>query len=520
MNKDREKWALFWCTLLEKVIFGEVRPQDVNRYLKNLSKETIRFPDGKYKKPSLSSLKRKLRQYQEKRFEGLLRKGRNDRGKPRSFSREILDKAVELKKDQPKRSAYIINLFLKKYYDETVPHSTLYRYLRKHGATRLKLGVSKEKVRCRWSREHTNELWIGDFSDGPYVLDSGEVKETHLCLFIDCYSRYVIDGRYYLKESLAILLDSLLRAISIHGPPVGLYVDNAKVYHANALKAACFDLGIRKIHRTKRDPAPGGLVERLFGTNQGQFESEVRAGDILTFEKLNRGFSAWVACAYHEKKHFETGQSPRARYHQGLGEVRYVDMDKVRRYFMHRIPRTVNSTFSDVSLDCKCFKVDPKYRGDKVLVFYDPFTEMDEVLIYTLDEVFLTKAPRYEREKGAHEVEDPPEKHHKPKHNLVDLLIEEHEKQLRDQARGIDFQKMLSYKGWPFSQFIQKLSELLGKKGDISSFSPQELETLKKVHSMYPDLNHSILVKAFEQAAVKKINHVIYQLQLIFSKEK
>ncbi|WP_230408017.1 DDE-type integrase/transposase/recombinase [Candidatus Kuenenia stuttgartiensis] len=100
------------------------------------------------------------------------------------------------------------------------------------------------------------------------MLVDGEALPTNLCLFIDCYSRYVVEGRYYLKQTLDILIDSLIRAWTIHGSPKELYLDNAKVYHSDALRSACYNLGIKLIHRPPRDPAPGGLVERFFGTSQ------------------------------------------------------------------------------------------------------------------------------------------------------------------------------------------------------------------------------------------------------------
>ncbi|MCF6155187.1 MAG: transposase [Candidatus Brocadia sp.] len=195
------------------------------------------------------------------------------------------------------------------YYGKTIPKSTLYRHLRLAGATRLKLGISHQKVRIRWTRDHTHDLWIGDFQEGPYVLLDGEAIPTSLCLFIDCYSRYVVEGRYYLKQTLHILIDSLLRAWATYGSPKELCLDNAKVYHSDALRSACYAIGMKLIHRTPGDPAPGGLVERFFGTSQTQFESEVRSADILTLESLSQAFSAYLAVVYHTRTHSETNQS-------------------------------------------------------------------------------------------------------------------------------------------------------------------------------------------------------------------
>jgi transposase InsO family protein len=99
---------------------------------------------------------------------------------------------------------------------------------------------------------------------------------------------------YYYRQNLDILLDSLLRAWAVHGASRERFLDNAKVYHAHALQAACYALGIRLIHRTAGDPPPGGLIERFFETAQSQFEAEVYAGEILTLQRLNRGLSAWL----------------------------------------------------------------------------------------------------------------------------------------------------------------------------------------------------------------------------------
>ena len=123
----------------------------------------------------------------------------------------MIDRAIELKKDQPRRSEETINQFLRDEFQETLPKATLYRHLKQAGATRLKLGVSQQKVRRRWTRDQTNALWVGDFEDGPYVFDVDRVRETHLCAFVDCHSRYAIDSRYYYRENFDVLIDSLLR---------------------------------------------------------------------------------------------------------------------------------------------------------------------------------------------------------------------------------------------------------------------------------------------------------------------
>ena len=212
MTEKEKQWALFWCGILHPIIFGEVKRGEVYPKLVEISLCEHLHPDGVLKRISLSTLKRKLRRYKKEGFENLVRKKRADFGKSRAHGEEILKKAVEIKKDQPGRSPVIINTFLKDYYDKIIPSATLYRHLKKEGATRIKLGIIKEKVRCRWTREQCNDLWIGDFSEGPYVVSEASVLQTFNSLFIDCASRYVVKGRYYNQQSLDILIDTLLRA--------------------------------------------------------------------------------------------------------------------------------------------------------------------------------------------------------------------------------------------------------------------------------------------------------------------
>jgi transposase InsO family protein len=259
LDKEQKKWTIFWCDLLSPVIYADIEAELTNQFLKATANEQILFPDGRFANPSLSTLRRKLNRYQQGGFDALARKDRSDRGKSRNIAAEIFDKAIELKKEQPFRSPDIINRLLKEMYGITVPRSTLYRHLKQANATRIKLGA----LRKRWNRNHTHDLWVGDFKDGPYVLENGQVVPTYLSAFIDCRSRYVVEARYYFRQNLDVLIDSLIRALATHGAPLQLYVDPAKIYPANALRAACYRLNVKLLHRPPKDPPAGGLIERI-----------------------------------------------------------------------------------------------------------------------------------------------------------------------------------------------------------------------------------------------------------------
>jgi transposase InsO family protein len=513
--KDKDlDWALFWCSLLDRVIHGEIDREDeeaVRSFLKAVASEERLYPNGVRKKPPLTTLKRKLDTYFEKGFEGLARKPRSDRGKPRAHSEAMVKRAVAIKRDQACRSHVAINKFLEVEFGKRIPKSTLYQHLKAAGATRIKLGVSKKKVRCRWTRDYSNALWLGDFEDGPYVLYGEQAVPTHLSLFIDCHSRDIIEGRYYYCQKLSILVDSFLRALATHGAPSELYVDRAKVYQSKALRAVCRKIPIKLRFRPIRDPPAGGAIERAIQTIQSQFETEVRRGEIMTLEELNRAFAAWIAKSYRCEPNSDTGQAPGERYEQGLREIRRVDMAGVIPYFMRRERRTVDRTFSDVRLNNRFYRVDKRLRGDRVEVRYDPFGDEDMVLIYSLREEYLGKGRRHNREKGEGGAGDSPQ--HKPQFNYLQLLIQEHEKDLRAKTQGIDYRGAVTSRRLSFSSFTATFAELLGRKGGVSAFSTQELEFLQKLYNRTLGLSKALLMDAFEHAREKTLLAVGYELQ-------
>lgn len=517
MNQKDEKWAVFWCDLLQPMLYNEIEPSQTNRFLIELSQKEVLFPDGGIGKPSLSTLRRKLKKYRKGGFKALARKPRSDRGKARSATAQVLATAIEIKKDQPLRSDVAINRFLSDLYGVSLPRSTLYRHLKEANATRLKLGVVSKKVRKRWSRDHTHDLWVGDFEEGPYVLVNEQVLPTHLSAFIDCHSRYVVEGRYYLRQNLDILIDSLIRALATHGAPCEIYLDNAKVYHANALKAACYRIHIRLVYRPPRDASPGGLIERFFETAQSQFEAEVRARDALTLEELNRAFCAWLNVSYHSCIHSETGQTPQQRYEKGLKLIRHVDMGEVLASFMQRVPRRVHPDFSDIQLHNRYYKVDPKLRGDKVEVHYDPFGTWDKVQIYSLQGQYLGQGILHHRETG--QLHSRPQ-HGKPKYDYLKLLIRQHQETIAAKTRSIDYRKILNTRPWPFHAFVKTFAELLGTTGGLGAFSADELETLKKLYNRHSDLTENMLKEAFARAHNKSIPYVAYELQQLANRKE
>jgi transposase InsO family protein len=517
MACTNDDWAVFWCSLLGPILLEGVASGERSKFLRDLSQREVVLPNGQCKRISLSTFKRKVRRFRQRKIEGLRRQPRSDRGRARKRRQEMLERAIALKKEQPRRSPQAINKFLQQEFGRTIPRSTLNRHLRRAGATRRKLGVTQEKIRCRWTRDHSNALWVGDFADGPCVFHADQVVKSHLSIWIDCHSRYVVEGRYYFRENLDILIDSLLRAWASHGASRELYVDNAKVYHSNSLRLACAQLNIDLLHRPPRDPSPGGIIERVIQTTQHQFESEIRASHTISLDEMNRYFQAWLHASYHETAHSATGQTPKKRFHEQTRFHRVVNLSEAMDLFCLREKRKVDHEFCDVRINNQFFAVDVKYRGDSVFVSFDPHSRLDEVRVLSLEGEFLQVARRYERQRGTHPHASQVERTSQQTpldHEYLKLLEARHQQQLQDEAkRGIDYHQARYAHVWSLPRFGNALAKLLGRKGGISGLSTQELELLEKFHRRHPGITATLLEQAFERAELKTIPVVLFHLQ-------
>lgn len=520
MDNNDQAWAVFRCSLLSPLLLEEIPAAEREAYFRTLAQQERLLPNGQRKRVSVRTLRRWWKRLREEGVDGTFRRRRNDRGRPRAGQEKLLERAVLLKKEQPSRSAVVINRILNHEFGRSVPRSTLYRHLRREGATRRKLGVSRQKIRCRWTRDHPNALWVGDFEHGPPVIHQGRAYKTHLSAWIDCHSRYVVEARYYLGENLDILTDSLLRAWSRHGASQQLYVDNAKIYHANALKLACSQLGIKLLHRPPRDPAPGGLIERFFQTLQGQLEAEIRAARLLSLGEINRALAAWLSQEYHVAVHSEIGEPPGERFEHPRRVVRAVRMESVSQLFHRREERTVNEDHSDVRIGSQHFAVDRRLRGDRLEVRWDPFCgdQLQEVYLYRYDGVYLGVGRRYEREKDYHEQPEPPASREPIEPSYLDALQASHEADLQQRREvGLDYHSASERNVWSLSSFVTCLARLLGRDGDLSAMSVEELEALRAFHARHDRMHESLLRAAVARAEAPTIPHVLCQLQFLLS---
>jgi transposase InsO family protein len=526
MHPNDPAWQAFRVSLLSPLITGEVPHEARETYFQKLAKQEHYAPDGQ-KTISVRTLRRWYQTYRQQGIDGLKRKRRSDLGQPRKRNQAKVDRAETHKRELATRSDVTINKLLQAEFSSDLPASTMYRHLRIRGATKTQLGVVKEKVRCRWTRDTPNALWMGDFSHGPMALVEGVVRRTNLSVWIDTHSRYLVEARYYARENLDCLVDSLIRAWAKHGCSRELYADNGAVYHAHGLTLACGKLQIRKLHRPPYEPQPGGLVERVFQTIGSQFTAEVEfSKKTYSLEELNQAFLAYLDTTYHRTVHSETRQTPHDRYFSEHRLIRPVAIESIQSYFFDRVIRKVDSTHSDVPIDKRYYKVDPKWRGMKVFVQYDSFridaAQIDEVSIFNEQDVFLGIGTRYDRQRGAHgdTASTAPDREPPDRSPVIEAYLAEHKKSQAAAQRGIDYKSAMRHGQLTLASFANLLSKYLGRPGGLSSFTANEQVALETFYRRHPQVRCLHVQAAAKQAAGDGFASLMWQLELLFQGDR
>ena len=95
MSRNDEEWAVFWCSLLSPVHLGEIPEGRREQYFQQLSREVRLLPNGKRRRISARTLRRKWLRLRLEGVPGLYRRPRSDRDQPRKTHAHLVARAVE-----------------------------------------------------------------------------------------------------------------------------------------------------------------------------------------------------------------------------------------------------------------------------------------------------------------------------------------------------------------------------------------------------------------------------------------
>jgi putative transposase len=390
------------------------------------------------------TLWRFLAAYREGGLLALQPKVRKDRGQLRAVSPEMLEAAARLRRENENRPTKTIIDILERTHKVgkgELARATLDRHLDKMGLSRRRLHRLGKTTYKKILTEAPFELVVADFHHGPYVRvgDDGQARRALLLAFIDHFSRYVPQGRYYLHEDFAVLRFGFRHLLLDFGSFVLLYIDNGPSFQTHRFHAACSHkaLDIKVVHSKAYVSESRGVVERFNRTVKEQFEDEIKARDELpTLSELNAFFEAWLSERYHSDVHSETRETPRDRFTGTASKLRDApDLALIDELLRLRYRRTVHKKWSTVEVDGVRYVVDPALRGRRLHVLHDPF-DPAYVLIEYDGRIVQRALPQQPGQKPPELPATPAAKGQKT--DYLAILRNDYEKRVQAELRALD----------------------------------------------------------------------------------
>ena len=376
--------ARFRYGVIAPLVVRSLGPGELSHLLTDLSSRLWDTPNGQTTRIHRRTLTRWLARYRQDGFEGLLPEPRKDRGVSTRLSDTILERAMELRREDPQRSVYTIIRILEVQglaEPGAIKRSTLSHAFCRKGLSRAQLlrerALSDSQTYRRRESPYPGALWQADTQLALYLPDSSGRKRTlYLVACIDDFSRHVI-ARFYLADNRPSLADLLKRAVLQRGKPEVLYVDNGANYRSHMLEDACAYLGIELRHARPYRPQGKGKVERFF-QNCDRFNREAQAlidhGQITTLDQVRTLFASWLQSEYNLRVHSATHERPedRLRHVDPAHPVEMLDPDQVHHAFLWRESRKV-SRAGTISVEGNEYEVDVALARRTVDVRYDPY---------------------------------------------------------------------------------------------------------------------------------------------------
>jgi len=376
-----EAIALFRHGLIVKVQELLEKPAPLKTALATVASTPHLWPDGRQGPLSVRTLEDWWYAFGKGGFAALRPKGRSDRGQSRKLNPEQERRILAAVRAQPGIDLRVLYDQWKSQDPKLPSLSTVYRLLRANEldqrGRRYLLRQSITAPTKAFETPLVNDLWMVDFSPGPFLKDpaGGKARPTHLCALLDDHSRLAVHAQYYQRPDTQAFHHAFRQAILARGLPRKLYTDRGGPFVNDHTRVICANLQVRLLHAKPYHAWSKGKIERFIQTLQRGFEAGLRAAPPppASLEELNHRLADWLATHYHRRVHQGIGMTPAERFAKGAHQIRPLDPHQdLERLFFHTVVRTVRKD-GTVRLENRLYEVDLALRGLKVQLRYNPW---------------------------------------------------------------------------------------------------------------------------------------------------
>jgi len=374
-DDDRNKEALFRHAVLGDILSRKLRWGELRLLMTELSEKTFEDHRGRPRRMAYGTLEEWSYKHRQNGFESLKPLSRSDQGCSRRLSPELEQLVIDLKREDPGRSAPLILRELELAGRINLGEMSVYpiqRLLRSKGLSgpRMELDVA---ARFRWQASMCGELWQADALHGPAFINpaTGRLQKAIIFGLLDDRSRIIPYLEAGFGETEHRFLTVLYSAIARRGNPRRLLLDNHASFSGHDLRLLCARLDIHLVHSRPGDAPSKGKIERFWRSFRGSLLSRLDLKKVTTIDELNLRIWSCVEAEYHGRPHSSlSGKTPLEVWESGSDDIRWVtDHSRLEQTFIGEVERQARND-STVQWRGIFYEVPPYLRRCKVRLRY------------------------------------------------------------------------------------------------------------------------------------------------------
>jgi putative transposase len=374
-DDDRTKEALFRHAILGDVLSRELRWGQLRPLLTELSEKTFEDHRGRSRRMAYSTLEEWFYKYRQGGFEALKPQSRSDQGHSRRLPPELEQLVVDLKREDPGRSAPLILRELELAGRISRGQMSVYpiqRLLRRRGLSGPKMELLIP-ARYRWEASMCGELWQADALHGFGLINpiSGRMQKAIIFGLLDDRSRIIPYLEAGFGETEHRFLGVLYNAIARRGIPRRLLLDNHASFTGHDLRVLCAKLNIHIVHSRPGDAPTKGKIERAWRSLREHLIDRLDLQKVTTIDELNLRLWSYVEAEYHCRPHSAlSGKTPLEVWESDADNIRWIsDHAWLDQAFFAEVERLARND-STVQWRRTLYEVPPYLRGCSVRLRY------------------------------------------------------------------------------------------------------------------------------------------------------
>lgn len=372
---DRRKIAEWRFEQVEPALDEAYTAHERHQIVRRIARTPVKWPSGQMQRISEATVYRWIRTYHCGGLEALMPSPRKDCGTRRRIDRKVVERAITLLREEPRRSLTQVITYLWTLWKIAVSRATLHRHLKAHSAyarlRRQAKGDADRALRRRFQARRPHQIWQCD-AKGPFPVKLADGKKiaVHVLTILDDFSRATLAWLVTPSPDLRSAIEVFRSAARRWGLPHKFYADCASIFDARTFRAGLADVGVHRI-RSKPGNAPArGKIEAYHRVLGRWFVDELRHQVVQSVHHLQQLLTGVLEGIYLDHRHRGIRMAPRKALAGRISD-RKVSADRLVDAFLVRMRKKSHPKTGEVELGQTLYRVSKEFAGHAADFAYD-----------------------------------------------------------------------------------------------------------------------------------------------------